>query len=128
MAATALIEPPASDVAPDSAPSAQHLLHPGRLLAGLPPLLSVVPVAGPAAFVYVGFGGVLLLLLVPPLTLLATVVGVMLLAATAVVVLVALVVAIVAAPFRFVRLVRERRPRHFSLPVAHVRKLKVRRV
>jgi len=127
MTATALIEPPASDVAPDTAPSASHLHHPGQLIAGLPPLLSVVPVAGPAAFVYLGFGVVLLLLLVPPLALLATVVGAMLVAATALVVLVALVVALVKAPFLLVRLLREHRPGHFSLPVPHVRKLKVRR-
>ena len=51
------------------------------LLAGLPPLLTRVPVAGPPVWVFVGFGGVLLLLLVPPLALVVTLMGVMLLAA-----------------------------------------------
>ena len=125
MTATALIEPPASDDAPDSRPGASHLLDPGQLLAGLPPLLSVVPVAGPAAFVYVGFGAVLLLLLVPPLALLVTLAGVALVVTAALVALGVVAVAIVQAPFLLARRLRGRR---FSLPVPHVRSVKVRRV
>jgi len=61
----------------------------------LPPLLDLVPVAGPPVYVLLGFGGVLLFLLVPPLALVAT------LAAVALVVGAVLVTlgAIVAAPF-----------------------------
>lgn len=124
MTATALIEPPASDNAPDSKPSASHELD----SAGLPPLLSVVPVAGPAVSVYVGFAVVLLLLLVPPLALLATLMGVALVVAAAVVVPVALAVAIFRAPFLLVRFLRGHRPPHFSLPVPHMRDMTVRRV
>ena len=124
MTATALIEPPASDNAPDTKPSASHELD----SAGLPPLLSVVPVAGPAVSFYVGFAVVLLLLLVPPLALLATLMGVALVVATALVVLVALAVAIFRAPFLLVRFLRGHRPAHFSLPVPHMRNVKVRRV
>ena len=51
MTTTALIEPRE----PDS----------DEVLAELPPLVSVVLVAGPPVFVLVGCGGVLLLLLVP---------------------------------------------------------------
>jgi hypothetical protein len=126
MTATALTEPPASDDAPDTQPSASHLLD--QLQAGLPPLLSVVPQAGPPVYVYAGFGVVLLLLLVPPLTLLATVVGVALVMAAALVALGVLAVAIVEAPFLLVRFLRGHRLRHFSLPVPHLRKLKARRV
>ena len=43
-----------------------------ELLAEATPLLSVVPVAGPPAFVLAAFGAVLLLLLVPPLALVVT--------------------------------------------------------
>jgi hypothetical protein len=87
------------------------------LLAGLPPLLSRVPTAGPPVWVLVGFGGVLLLLLVPPLALVVTLMGVALLAALAVAALVALIGAVVAAPFLLVRRLREQRLPHFSLPV-----------
>ena len=124
MTATALIEPPASDNAPDTKPSASHELD----SAGLPPLLSVVPVAGPAVSVYVGFGVVLLLLLVPPLALFATLMGVALVVAAALVVLVALAVAIFRAPFLLVRFLRGHRLGHFSLPVPHMRNVTVRRV
>jgi hypothetical protein len=44
MTTTALTEPPASAEAPDPR------------LAGFPPLLDLVPVAGPPAFVLLGFG------------------------------------------------------------------------
>jgi hypothetical protein len=128
MTTTALIAAPASDHAPRSAPSAQPLVDPGGLLAGLPPLLSVVPQAGPPVFAYVGFGVVLLLLLVPPLTLLATLVAVALVVAAALAALVVLAVAILQAPFLLGRFLREHRPGPFSLPVPHVRKLKARRV
>ena len=114
MTATTLIEPPTSVFE--------------QLQAELPPLLSVVPQAGPPVFAYAGFGVVLLLLLVPPLTLLVTVMGVALVAAAALVALVALVVAIVEAPFLLVRSLRGHRLGHLSLPVPHVRKVKVRRV
>jgi hypothetical protein len=99
-----------------------------ELLAERPPLLSVVPVAGPPVFVFAGFGVVLLLLLVPPLTLLATLVGVALLAAAAVVALVVLIGAMVAAPFVLVHRLREHPLPHLSLPVSSLGKLKVRRV
>ena len=71
-----------------------------------------MPVAGPAVFVYMGFGVVLLLLLVPPLALLATVVGVA---------LVVLAGAILEASFRLVRLLRGHPLGHFSLSVPHIR-------
>ena len=87
-----------------------------------------MPVAGPAVSVYVGFAVVLLLLLVPPLALLATLMGVALVVATALVVLVGLAVAIFRAPFLLVRFLRGHRPAHFSLPVPHMRNVKVRRV
>ena len=124
MTATALIEPPVSDNAPDTQSSASRQLDFG----GLPHLLSVVPVAGPAVSAYVGFGAVLLLLLVPPLALLATLMGVALVVATALVVLVALAVAILQAPFLLVRFLRRHRLGHFSLPVPQMSKVKVRRV
>jgi len=123
MTASTLIEPPASDHAPGRA---SHLPAPREPLGELPPLLGFVPVAGPPAFVLVGFGAVLLLLLVPPLTLLATVVALALVVATALVVVVALVVAILDAPFRVVRFVRGHRP-HFSPSIPELRKVKVRR-
>ena len=65
------------------------LNDPDDLIAGLPPLLSRVPIAGPPVWVSVGFGGVLLLLLVPPLALVVTLMAAALLLATAVAVLVA---------------------------------------
>jgi hypothetical protein len=87
------------------------------LLAGLPPLLTRVPIAGPPVWVLVAFGGVLLLLLVPPLALVATLMAATLVVALALVALVALTGAIVAAPFLLVRRLREHRLPHFSLPV-----------
>ena len=75
-----------------------------------------------------GFGVVLLLLLVPPLTLVVTLMGVALLAAAAVVALVALAGAILATPFVIVHRLRGHRLPHVSLPVPHVRNVKVRRV
>lgn len=125
MTASALIEPPVSDHAPDSRPAASPRLDAGQLLAGLPPLLSVVPVAGPAVFAYVAFGLVLLLLLVPPLALLATLAGVALVAAAALAALGAIVVAIVEAPFLLARRLRGHR---FSVTMPQARNLKVRRV
>ena len=113
---TQLIEPP----------ERQHDFD--ETLAELPPLLSVVPVAGPPVFVYAGFGGVLLLLLVPPVTLLATLMGVVLLGAAALVALVVLAAAIVAAPVLLVRHLRERPLGHFSWPVPRVRNVKARHV
>jgi hypothetical protein len=128
MLSTALIEPSVSGDAPDTQLGASGLPdNAGRLLAGLPPLLSVVPVAGPPVFVYVGFGAVLLLLLVPPLALVATLAGVALVVAAALVALVVLVAIIVKAPFLLVRHLRGRRLDHLSLPVPHVRKVRVRR-
>jgi hypothetical protein len=111
MTSTTLIEPPS-----------------GEPLVDLPPLLSIVPTAGPAAFVYVGFGAVLLLLLVPPITLLATLAAVALVVATAVAALVVLIGAILEAPFLLVRVLRGHPLGHVSLPVLHIRKLKPRRV
>jgi hypothetical protein len=120
MTATALTEPPASA----DAPRASHLPDSGDL----PPLLSIVPGAGPPVFVYMGFGVVLLLLFVPPITLVATLMGVALVVMAALVVLVALAVAIVEAPFLLVRFLRAHRLGHFSPPVPHMREVKVRRV
>ena len=128
MTATALIEPSASDKAADRQSGLSDVLDSGELLAGLPPLLSVVPEAGPPVFAYLWFGGVLLLLLVPPVTLLATLVAVALVAAAAFAALVVLVVAVLRAPFLLARVLRDHRPGHFSLPVANVRKVKARRV
>jgi hypothetical protein len=124
MTTTALIEPPASADVPDTQPRASHLLISGDL----PPLLSIVPTAGPAFFVYVGFGVALLLLLVPPIALVATLVGVALVLAAALAALVAVAGAIVGAPFLLVRYLRTHPLRQLSLPVLHVRKLKARRV
>ena len=98
------------------------------LLAEGTPLLSVVPVAGPPAFVLAAFGAVLLLLLVPPLALVVTLIGVMLLGAAALVAVVALAAAIVAAPFLLVRRLRERGLPHFSLSVPSLYRVKARRV
>ena len=98
-----------------------------ELLAERPPLLSVVPVAGPPVFVLAGFGVVLLLLLVPPIALLATLAVVMLLGATALVAVAVLAGAIIAAPFLLVRRLRERPLPHFSLPIPHLGEVKVRR-
>jgi hypothetical protein len=125
MTASAFIEPPVRDTAPDRRSGASRLQDAGQLLAALPPLLSVVPVAGPAVFVYVGFGVVLLLLLVPPLALLATLAGVAFVVVAALVALGVAVVAIVKAPFLLARRLPGRR---FALPVQQVRSLKVRRV
>ena len=111
-----LIDPPA----PDTERGALHLPEPSEL----PPLLDFVPVAGPPAFVYLGFGAVLLLLLVPPLALVATLAGVALVVATALVTL----GAILAAPLLLVRYLRGHPLGHFSLAVPRLRRLKVRRV
>ena len=116
MTSTQLIEPP------------EHLHDSDDPLAELPPLLSVVPVAGPPVFVYAGFGVVLLLLLVPPVTLLATLAGVVLLAAAALVALAALAGAILAAPVLLVHRLRGRPLGHFSLPVPRFRNVKARHV
>jgi hypothetical protein len=99
-----------------------------ELLGVIPPLLELVPQAGPPLYVYLGFGSVLLLLLVPPFALLATLAFVALVVATAIVVLIALAVALVKAPFVIARFVREHRLPHFSMPVLHISKVKVRRV
>ena len=104
-----------------------HLNDADDVLAGLPPLLSRVPTAGPPVWVLVGFGGVLLLLLVPPLTLVVTLMGAALLLATAVAVLVALAGAIVAAPFLLVGHLREHGLPHVSLPVPRLHTVKPRR-
>jgi len=104
------------------------LNDPDDLIAGLPPLLSRVPIAGPPVWVSVGFGGVLLLLLVPPLALVVTLMAAALLLATAVAVLVALTGAIVAAPFLLVRHLREQRLPHISLSLPRLHHVKPRRV
>ena len=103
------------------------LIDSGDRQAGLPPLLSLVPVAGSDVFVYSAFGVVLGLLLVPPFTVLATLVAVALVVAAVVAGLVALAAAILRAPFPLVRRLRRHPLRPFSLPVAPVRKVKVRR-
>ena len=95
---------------------------------GIPPLLSLVPQAGPPAFAALAFGGVLLLLLVPPIALVATLTGVLFLAAAAVAAVVALVAAIVAVPVVLVRRLRGHPLPHFSLPAPHLPSVKVRRV
>jgi hypothetical protein len=113
MTTTASIAPPA-----DSA----------DVLAGLPPLLGIVPQAGPPLLAYAGFSGVLLLLLVPPLTLVATLIAVAPVVAAALATLVVLVGAMLEVPFLLVRVLRDHRPSHFALRLRHVRELKVRRV
>jgi hypothetical protein len=120
MTPTALIAPPASGDARN--------VDAGDLQAGLPPLLSLVPVAGPDLFAYAAFGVVLLLLLVPPFTLLATLALVAFVAAAALAALVALAAAILEAAFLFVRFLRDHRPGRISLPVPHIGHVKVRRV
>lgn len=124
MTTTALIEPPVSAEASDTQPGASHLPDSGEL----PPLLSLVPVAGPPVWVFLGFGLVLPMLLVPPFALLATLMGVALLGATALVALVVLAGAILRAPFLLVRRLRGHWLRPFSLPVSRFREVKVRRV
>jgi hypothetical protein len=124
MTTTALIGQRARGEAPGARASGPHVPD----SSDLPPLLSVVPQAGPAVFAYVAFGVVLLLLLVPPLTLLATLVGVALIVAAALVVLAMLAGAVLAAPILLVRRLREHPLGHLSLQVPHVRRLKVRRV
>ena len=128
MTATALIEPSASDVAADRQADLPDVLDSGERLAGLPPLLSLVPVAGPDVLAYLGFGVVLLLLLVPPITLLATLVAVAVVVAAALAVVAVVAVAIVRAAFLLVRLVRGHRLGHFSMPVPRVHHVKARRV
>jgi hypothetical protein len=128
MTSTALIEPPGTADALGTRSHESHLPDFGERQAGLPPLLSIVPQAGPALFVYVGFGVVLLLLLVPPITLLATLVGVALVVAAALATLVVVAVAVVRAPFVLVRVVRGHPLRQLSLSVPHIRPVKVRRV
>ena len=128
MTTTALTEPPRSADALGTQPRESHLPDFGERLAGLPPLLSIVPQAGPPLFVYVGFGVVLLLLLVPPITLLATLAGVALVAAAALTALVVVAGAILRAPFLLVRFLRGHPLRGVSLPVLPVRKLNARRV
>jgi hypothetical protein len=118
MSTTALIEPSPRDTPQDF----------DDLLAGVPPLLSRVPTAGPPVWVFVGFGGVLLLLLVPPLTLVVTLMGVALLVVLTLVALVALTVAIVAAPFLLVRRLREHGLPHVSVPVPRLHHVKPRRI
>jgi hypothetical protein len=105
-----------------------HLNDPDDVLAGLPPLLSRVPTAGPPVWVIVGFGGVLLFLLVPPLALVVTLMAAWLLLAAAFAVLVALTGAIVAAPFLLVHHLREHGLPHVSLPLPRVHAVKPRRV
>lgn len=105
--------------APKIAHDAPHLPDSGEL----PPLLDLVPVAGPPAFVLVGFGAVLLLLLVPPLALLATLVAVALVVAATLVAL----GAILAAPFLLVHRFRGHRPGRVVLAVPRLGKLKVHR-
>ena len=96
--------------------------------AGIPPLLSLVPQAGPPAFALLGFGAVLLLLLVPPITLVATLMAVVFLAAAALAALVALAGAILAVPVVLVRRLRGHPLPHLSLPAPHLGQVKVRRV
>lgn len=126
MNSTTLIEPLGGADAPGNRESV--LPDFGERVAGLPPLLSIVPQAGPPLFVYTGFGVVLLLLLVPPITLVATLMAAAFVVVTAMTALVVVAVAIVRAPFLLVRLVREHPLGQFSLPVLHVRKLRARRV
>ena len=116
MTTTALTEPP------------EHLHDSDEPLQGLPPLLDLVPQAGPPVFIYAGFGLVLLLLLVPPITLVATLIGVALLAAAVLAAIVMLAGAILAAPVLLVHRLRGHSLPHFSLPVPHLHKVKVRRV
>jgi hypothetical protein len=127
MTATAFIEPSASDAAADSQSGPSAVLDLGELPAGLPPLLGLVPGAGPQVFVYLGFG-VVLLLLVPPITLLATLAAVAVAVAAALAVLAVLVVAILRALFVLARLIRGHRLGHFSVPVPQVHNVKARRV
>jgi hypothetical protein len=128
MTPTALIEPPRSTDALGTKPRESLLPDFGERVAGLPPLLSIVPQAGPPLFAYVAFGVVLLLLLVPPITLLATLVGVALIVAAALTALIVVAGAILRASLMVVRLLRGHPLGHFSLPVLHTRKLRARRV
>ena len=128
MTTAALTEPPASAGALGTRARAPDVLDAREPLGGLPPLLSLVPQAGPPVFVYLGLGVVLLLLLVPPLALLATLMGVALVVASALVALVVLAVAILEAPLQLVRLLHAHRPRRLFVPVVRMPHAKVRRV
>src|SRR3954462_13684507 len=128
MTATALIESSASDVAADRQSGLPGVLDWGERLAGLPPLLSLVPEAGPPVFAYLGFGVVLLLLLVPPITLVATLVAVAVVVAAALAGLAGLAGAIFGGPFLLVRLLRGQTLGHLSMPVPRVHHVKARRV
>lgn len=99
-----------------------------ELLSVIPPLFELVPQAGPPLYAYMGFGVVVLLLLVPPFALLATLALVALVVATALIVLIGLAAAIIKAPFVLARVLRAHRLPHVSLPVLHIRKVRVRRV
>jgi hypothetical protein len=116
MTTTALIEP------------REDLQHADGPLPGIPPLLGLVPQAGPPVFVYMGFGVVLLLLLVPPFALLATLIAVGLVAAASLVALAALAGALLATPVLLVRGLRRHPLPRFSVPVPRVHRVKVRRV
>jgi hypothetical protein len=96
--------------------------------AGIPPLLSLVPQAGPPVSAALGFGAALLLLLVPPITLVVTLTVVVFLAAVALVTVVVLAGAILAVPVVLVRRLRGHPLPHVSLPVPHFGSVKVRRV
>jgi hypothetical protein len=89
-------------------------------LPGIPPLLELVPQAGPPVFVYAGFGVLLQLLLVPPFTLLATLIAVALVVAASLAVLAALAGALLATPVLLVRGLRGHRLPRVSLPVQRV--------
>jgi hypothetical protein len=114
MTTTAHIEAPASYDAPVT-------LHDSdELLAGLPPLLTRVPVAGPPVWAMVGFGLMLLFLLVPPFALVVTLMGAVFLALLAVVAVLTLVGAILVSPFVVARHLRELRLPRVSLSVPRV--------
>jgi hypothetical protein len=123
MSNTQLIEPLADWTDGSSPPHAYESALPpvDDAVLQLPPLLSIVPVAGPPLFAFALFGVALMLLLVAPLTLLVTVMLVPLIVAAALVAVVALVVAIVASPFVLVRRLRAHGAIHVSLPVARLR-------
>jgi hypothetical protein len=109
MTSTAHIEAPASY----DAPVALH--DSDEPLAGLPPLLTRVPVAGPPVWAIVAFGLMLLFLLVPPFALVVTLMGAFFLIVLAVGAVLALIGAILVSPFVIARHLRELRLPRFRL-------------
>jgi hypothetical protein len=106
--------------APASSSAAVSLHDSDELLAGLPPLLTRVPVAGPPVWAIVAFGLMLLFLLVPPFALVVTLMGAVFFVALAVVAVLTLVGVLLSAPFVLARRLRDYRLPRVSLAMPHL--------